>query len=84
MLSFPPQTVFSLAGLRVGFQQFLHTHVQRGFFPRRTPGNGSWQHIACLTPLLEVTLNGRPRDVKTFDDLVPRYPGIHCLKDLLS
>jgi hypothetical protein len=84
MLSLPPLTIFSLASLGVGFQQFLHAYVQRGFFPRRTPGNGSWQNVSCLTPLLQVALNGRPRHLEAFDDLGSGYSLVNCAKNLLS
>lgn len=84
MLSFPPLTIFLLAGLGMSFQECLHIHLQRGFFPRRTPRNGSWQNVSCLTSLLEVAFNGRPRDPEAFDDLSSRCPFINCTKDLLS
>src|SRR5207244_12784968 len=66
---FPPLTLFSLASLGVGFQQFLHAYLQRGFFPPRTPGNGSWQNVSCLTPLLQVALHGRPRSEEHTSEL---------------
>src|SRR5260370_30069686 len=68
----------------MGVQQFLHAHSQRGFFSRRASGNGSWQNVSCLTSLLQVALDGRPRDLETFDDLGAGYPLINGTKDLLS
>src|SRR5215472_10352956 len=84
MFSFPPLTILVLAGLGMGLQQLLHPHVQRGFFPRRTPWNGSWQNVSCLTPLLQVALDGRPRHLETLDDLNSGYPLVNSTKNLLS
>lgn len=73
-----------LSGFGVGFQQLLHAPLPRGFFSRWPSGNGAWQHVSGLTPLLEVALDRRRRDLKPFDDLGAAYPFVNGTKNLLS
>ena len=84
MLSFPPLAIVVLACIRMGFQELLHSPVQRCSYPGRAPWNGSLHDVSCLTPLLEVALDGRPRYLEAFDDLGSGFPFVNGAKYLLS
>ena len=84
MLSFPPLAIVVLACIRMGFQQLLHSHLQRCSYPRRAPWNGSLQDVSCLALLFDVALDGRPRHLEAFDDLGVGFPFVNGAKDLLS
>ena len=84
MLSFPPLAIVVLAGIRIGFQELLHSHLQCCCYPGRTPWNGSLQDVSCLALLFDVALNGRPRHVEAFDDLGVGFPFLHGAQDLVS
>jgi hypothetical protein len=84
MLSFPPLARVVLACIRMGFQELLHAHLQRGSSPRGSPWNGSLQDVSCLALLFDVALDGRPRQLEAFDDLGVGFPLVNGAKYLVS
>lgn len=84
MEAFPPSAIVFLTRIRVGFQQFVYACSQRCCFLWWPPGNRPRQNISGLTPLLQVTLDGRPRHLEAFDNRGSGCPFINCSQHLLS
>src|SRR5947209_16491832 len=84
MLSFPPLAIVLLACIRMGFQELLHSHLQRWSYPRRAPWNGSLQDVSCLALPFYVALDGRTRHLEAGDDLGLGFPFVNGVKNLVS
>ncbi len=68
----------------MGFQELLHSPLQRCSYPWRAPWNGSLQDVSCLALLFYVALDSRPRHLEAFDNLGSRLPFSNGAKHLLS